>query len=155
MQRAVSRDDLAIVVEIQVPVVTGDCRDRLALNDLDLEAVRQAAPHDGRLDAQVVHEVLRHGIRLQLEERLARVDAPDLKDLLPCQIRYAADFHALQREDWRVDHDGHDEAAGRQEQESLKKPPAAAMFFLLLLLQSLSPCTKKRRTMPESGAANQ
>ena len=122
---------------------------------LDLEAVRQAAPHDGRLDAQVVHEVLRHGIRLQLEERLARVDAPDLKDLLPCQIRYAADFHALQREDRRVDHDGHDEAAGRQEQESLKKPPAAAMFFLLLLLQSLSPCTKKRRTMPESGAANQ
>ena len=42
MQRAVSRDDLAIVVEIQVPVVTGDCRNRLALNDLDLEAVRQA-----------------------------------------------------------------------------------------------------------------
>lgn len=41
MQRAVSRDDLAIVVEIQVPVVTGDCRDRLALNDLDLETVRQ------------------------------------------------------------------------------------------------------------------
>ena len=155
MQRAVSRDNLAIVVEVQVPVVTGDCRDRLALNDLDLEAIRQAAPHDGRLDAQVVHEVLRHDIRLQLEERLARVDAPDLKDLLPCQIRYTADFHALQREDRRVDHDGHDEAAGRQEQESLKKPPAAAMFFLLLLLQSLSPCTKKRRTMPESGAANQ
>ena len=120
LQRLVSVDDRAFAVEIDVAKVAVDGGDGAALDDLNLKRRGQRAAHTRLLDAQILHQELRHLRRLHLEERHARIDAGDAADVIGRHVVVADDAHIAHGKERRVDGDGEESARDDEEQEALE-----------------------------------
>ena len=93
---------------------------------MDVETVRQAAPHRRLLDAQVALEAVLDLIRLQAEERLALVDICDAPDVLLLERRHAVDGDALEDEERRVDDDEEERRHGREHRDAFDEAARTA-----------------------------
>ena len=118
---------LAIAVEIEVAIITGYGRHGFALDEIDFNRPRQVTFYNGGFNAQILHEVLLHHVRLHFQEGIALLNLCDGDNIVFRQIHCPLHLDISQCKDRRIDENGGDDTANDEIEKSLSNAPSAPL----------------------------